>query len=248
MVAGLQPALVSCEGDEDWFAVDLVAGDEFTVQINFSHAEGDIDLVVLDPAGVELGSSETVSDAEAVGPLVAATDGPHQVRVFLYGDLGTVPGSTYDLQIDVVPFEEPDPDPTPDPAPDPTPDPAAPPFDCGVGDSFEPNDTEFGATYTGSGTYLDLTQCGDDDYYWLSVGSYSDVYVDVWFTHAEGDIDLGILDGWGGLVDASTSEDDNESVSTYTGFFGDDFTIFVELYSDDGPWVGVDYEMDVFVY
>ena len=239
---------MSCDGDEDWYTVDLLAGDVITVQVSFSHADGDIDLVLLDPSGLELGASETVSDLEAVGPIVAAVDGLHQVRVFLYSDTGASPGSPYDLQIDVVPAAEPDPDPTPDPVPDPTPDPAAPPFDCGVGDSYEPNDSESGASYAGSGVYVDLTQCGDDDYYWISVGSFSNVYVDVWFTHAEGDIDLGIIDGWGSYADTSISEDDNESVEASTGWLGDDFTIFVQLFSDGGPWVGVDYEMDVFVF
>ena len=78
------------------------SGDELTVTLSFSHAEGDIDLVVFNPSGSELGASETTADTESVGPLTAAVDGPHQVRVFLYGDSGADPGSPYELQIDVT--------------------------------------------------------------------------------------------------------------------------------------------------
>jgi hypothetical protein len=77
---------------------------------------------------------------------------------------------------------------------------------------------------------------------------FSDVIVDVWFDNDEGDIDVFLLDGFGGLVDTSVSVTNNEAVSTSTGLFGDDFTIWVQLYQDDGPWTGVDYEMDVYVF
>jgi hypothetical protein len=254
--AGLESGLVSCAGDEDWYTVDLAVGDELTVTVSLINAEGDIDLVVLSPSGTELGSSETTFDVESVGPLTATVAGPHRIRVFLYGDAGSVPGSPYDLQIEVTPYggpsptptPTPGPTPTPTPSPTPTPPPTGAPFDCTLGDSWEPNDSDLSAPSVYPGTYTSLTSCGDPDFYALSVGAFSDVYVDLWFSHAEGDLDLGILDSWGYYVDTSTSETDNESASTYTDLWGDDFVIHVELYADGGPWVGVDYEMDVFVF
>ncbi len=240
--AGLEAGLVSCDGDEDWFSIALAEGDELSVTVSFTAAEGDIDLEVLDPNGSQLGLSETITDTESVGPLVAAVAGAHLVRVFLYGDAGATPGSAYDLDISVVPAVVPDPDPEPDPEPTPS------AWDCSSGDVFESNDDPGSAVLIYDGYYTDLTSCGDDDYYWVSLGSFSTLIVDVWFDHAEGDVDVGIFDSWGSLVDSGISETSNETAEADTGFFGDDFTIDIELYADTGPTNGNGYEMDVWVF
>jgi hypothetical protein len=47
---GTYPDLQICSGDDDWFAVDLQAGDTIRITLNFTHANGDIDMQLYDIA------------------------------------------------------------------------------------------------------------------------------------------------------------------------------------------------------
>jgi hypothetical protein len=97
LTAGSQAGLSVCEADEDdWFAIDLVTGQELTVDLGFVDDEGDIDLKLFDAAETQLQLSTSTDDNESITH-TATFDGAHYVRVYLYADAGSVWGNTYDL-------------------------------------------------------------------------------------------------------------------------------------------------------
>ena len=70
-------------GNEDWFAVDLPAQGRVSVTIRFRHADGDLDLQLVDATGRVVGSSEGTSDAESAS-FTATAAGRVYVRAFGY--------------------------------------------------------------------------------------------------------------------------------------------------------------------
>jgi hypothetical protein len=96
--AGEIADLAVCDGADDWFAVQVGAGDTLSVVALFSHAAGDVDLAVYDGSGIRLALSESASDNEGV-QLVATASGTLFVRV--YGYQGAE--NSYTLQVDVDP-------------------------------------------------------------------------------------------------------------------------------------------------
>jgi len=72
---GTTTGLQICAGDEDWFSV---AGAR-TVRIDFTHADGDLDLAAYDAGGTQVDISQSVSDGEQVSVPAGGT-----VRVYGY--------------------------------------------------------------------------------------------------------------------------------------------------------------------
>jgi hypothetical protein len=66
-----------CEGDEDYFSID--AGADFTVRIEFTHADGDLDMALYQGSD-ELDRSQSVSDSEEL----SAAGGSYVLRVYGY--------------------------------------------------------------------------------------------------------------------------------------------------------------------
>ncbi|MCO5168966.1 MAG: PPC domain-containing protein [Planctomycetes bacterium] len=81
--------------DEDWYAVDVPAGQRLEVQVKFSHAQADLELEAQDGRGRVLAWSRGQKDEEALA-LVPLAAGPVYVRV--HG--GSAP---YDLHLGVAP-------------------------------------------------------------------------------------------------------------------------------------------------
>jgi major membrane immunogen (membrane-anchored lipoprotein) len=71
------------EGESDYFAVELDAGRETTVDINFDHSDGDLDLAVYGPDGDEIADSVSTTDGESV-EFTPNTDGSYRVEVYGY--------------------------------------------------------------------------------------------------------------------------------------------------------------------
>jgi len=116
-------------------------------------------------------------------------------------------------------------------------------------DSFEPNDDIPGAIPMAGGAYSALATCpGNGDYYVVTLGFLDTLGVDLWFSNAEGDIDVAIAEMDGTIVDSSISEDDNESIFGYSTFWGGDYLVYVELYADAGPVDGNSYDMDLIIF
>jgi len=103
----LQPGsynnLSACPFDPDWYEVEVPAGFRLTVQAVFSHAQGDIDLVLQNDEGTLVDSSFSQSDNELVGPEAVSVDTTFFAEVRLVGFGGDPPGNTYGIAFLVEP-------------------------------------------------------------------------------------------------------------------------------------------------
>lgn len=81
LAAGSFPGL-KCN-DDDWFKVTLAQAGSLTVKIDFANATGDLDMIVENASGTEVGRSETTADSEQVAKTGLAA-GTYFVHVFGY--------------------------------------------------------------------------------------------------------------------------------------------------------------------
>ena len=119
---GAYPNLQVCSGDDDWFAVDLEAGDTVIITAYFTHALGDLDLELHDTnCGTWLDYSTSSTDDEQI---VYTVDASGTYNVWVYGYVGAE--NSYDLEVAVSPAA-PTPTHTPTSTPTPTNTPTATP-------------------------------------------------------------------------------------------------------------------------
>jgi hypothetical protein len=83
--------------DEDWFRVDIASGQELRLALGFTHAQGDVDVQLLDAAGSVAAASTGTSDVEQLR-LAPRRGGRFFVRV--YGG-----ANVYHLVADLAPLE-----------------------------------------------------------------------------------------------------------------------------------------------
>ena len=209
--------LALCPGDDDWYAFAVRTGDVVNLDVLFSDGEGDVDADLYDGAGTIVDQGRSASDNEALTHEVT-TSGTYAVRVYLYGDDGSVPGNTYSVDLNII--------------------------GCTY-DSFEPNDSAAASAPVLAGQHGGLGICStDNDYYAIDLDAGDRVTVDIMFSDADGDVDLELRDAGGGLLDQSDSVTDNEQVAydvTTTGTY----TIRVLLYMDAGSNPGNAYSMSI---
>lgn len=200
---------VACAGDEDFYSFTLAAGDTGIVTANFTNAEGDLTLVLLDTDGVtELSRSAGEGDTETVR-VTSPAGGTYVAQVITAKADG---GSNYGLSLQIIPDE---------------------PNGC-IPDAFEPNNSlESPATLMGAGNYTDLVSCSvDEDFYAIEVGPLDELTIDVLFSHADGDIDITLFDPLGVFAGSSAGVSDNEQVSvaeTQAGLY----VLQVRMFSTD---------------
>jgi hypothetical protein len=82
--------LMVCSGDDDYYSVSVPTGGSATVRIDFSHAEGDVDLAIYQ-GSEQIDSSTSTDDTESV----TLNGGSYTVRVYGYSDAQ----ASYDLAI-----------------------------------------------------------------------------------------------------------------------------------------------------
>ena len=198
---GVLEGLVVLEGDDDWFSIDACAGATISATITFIHADGDVDMTLQSPEGVVLGSAVSVTDNEALQAGTAVA-GSYLLRV--YGFRGAQNTYTLTVAVDEAGCEQQPPD-----------------------DALEDNDTPQTATVLGIGPLAgevehgDLVAAGDDeDYYSLQACSGAVVTARIHFAHAEGDLQLSLLNGAGVVLASSVSETDDEGVSYVVNMAG----------------------------
>lgn len=92
---------------EDWYTIDANRG-TLQVNLNFSHAYGDLNLEIYDPAGTQVNGSYTITDNE-VDFHFATAPGTYGLRVIPFNDaknvytLSAIPGAFRALQVLDVP-------------------------------------------------------------------------------------------------------------------------------------------------
>lgn len=80
--AGTTSGLVLAASDEDWFSIELVAGQRLEAGILFAHAAGNLELQLFDPALNLVVGSTSADDDEWCVVDAASESGPWFVRVF----------------------------------------------------------------------------------------------------------------------------------------------------------------------
>jgi hypothetical protein len=96
----ISPATVGglsiCVGDDDFYAVDLSAGQQVTVSVEHSISEGDIDLIVTNALGTSTWSTSGSRTPETIS-FTASAAGQYIIRVYLTSDPGIMQGNSYTL-------------------------------------------------------------------------------------------------------------------------------------------------------
>jgi hypothetical protein len=208
VAAGSYGNLTICPADADWYQIDLATGDTLDLDILFDHDEGDMALEVFDSSMNSVGSANTGDDDETLTVGISGDD-TYFIAVGLFSDAGSVPGNIYSLDVAVVTLVCPT-------------------------DTFEPNDSDTDPAPVSPGTYTGLSACSsDDDFYAIDLLAGDIFSVDALFSHADGDIDIALLDSGGAPIDDSITTDDNESLSYTVGADGTYFVV-VNLAADFG--------------
>ncbi len=192
------------DNDPDYYKLTVPAGSALTVDLTFSHALGDIDMVLYDSScSTALAYAMSVTDDETL----------------TWSNLGAVPvevkwnvyilGATcnqYHMFADVV--SQP----------------------CGPDDGLEPNDSCAQPYPLTPAMWLGMmVSTTDPDFYSIAVGQDEVLSIDASFTHAAGDVDIKLWDACGGsLLGASTSSTDNEAI-TWLNQSGAQATVFLEV-------------------
>lgn len=185
LAAGDTPGLSVCSGRDSFFSLDLVKGQQAQIRVDFTHAEGDIDIQLLDAAGTVLASSESVANSEAVAH-TATVDGAHILRIYGYN------GAENTVSVSVT-FDD-------------------APAGCQEEDAaLANNDDRASAPALDAARSFPGGICGADSD-WYSVTLTGAWTARVEFAHAVGDLDLALVDADGNVVNTSQSTSDSEEV------------------------------------
>ena len=222
LTAGTYPALTSCNGDEDWFAVTVGNNELIEVLLSFQDAIGDVNLHLYDSAGAQVDAAQSGTDDERVAYTTRAA-GTYYVRVVFNvggGDDDDVDGNTYDLTLGL----------------------GAP-----CTDRYEDNDLLASATPIATGIETALRACpSDEDWYEVQVDDNELLTVSSLFDDAMGNIDLRLYNNQGTQVAASLSGTDDEALAYAGQYAGPYFVrvLFGSIHEDDAM-PGNDYTLEV---
>lgn len=207
-------------GEEDWFVLSgVTGGDLLNVRSVFFGPDGDLDLELFGPDGSLVGSGSNTTYIETI-PWVAQQDGDHLLRVWIADDLAG-PGLFYDLDLNLGP----------------------PPGNCT--DDFEPDDSPAQARPITTTLYEDFSVCeGNDDHFAFSASAGDPISLWIDFPHAEGNVDLFLLDEAGVEVASATSIDDDETLE-YTAPVDGTWVARVTQVTDDGGMLGNLYNLSL---
>jgi hypothetical protein len=101
LTEGTHTGLHVCNSDADWYLIPLVAGSVLTVESSFSHAEGDLDLLLQRSGGRVVARAGTDTDQETLGPFTAPVTDDYYLEIPLYNDTGIVVGNSYNLEVTI---------------------------------------------------------------------------------------------------------------------------------------------------
>lgn len=213
----IYPDLTCGPSDDDWFSRTLQPGERLTAAISFPHSVADLDLQLVGACGSTLDSSASVTNDEQV-EYTNTTGAPRdvQVRAYFFSAPGGTTCGEYDLTVTV--------EDTSDPCQD---------------DGFEDNDScGAGFLITNYGIVTDLVvKDGDDDHFTVVVDPGETIFTRIRFDHAEGDLDLWLIDqaDCSTTLASSRSVTDDESVTwTNSGAAPRTIDVWVEHFTADG--------------
>ena len=88
-----------CLGDTDLFSITLVEESDLLISVSFNHAEGDIDLSLLDSDFTRIDFSDSLTDNEEID-IRALGAGTYYITIYGYQDLVE---NTYEMTITQTP-------------------------------------------------------------------------------------------------------------------------------------------------
>jgi hypothetical protein len=189
---------IVCEADADFYALGAPVGCTLSADLEFSHADADLNLALLADDGTEFDASVGSTDSESVSALVVGS-GPTVVRVDRAGAGSARYVLTFDLDCAAV-------------------------LTCPANDGYEPNDTLNTATALGHDLSLEGILCeGDRDCFEVTPVALCLISADLSFANSAGDLGLVLVDSGGRVLDESRSADDLESVSAMVDPLGSAF-------------------------
>lgn len=192
--------------DDDWYQIIVAPGNQLvTVDLEFSHAEGDIDVAIYNANQEFIASATSITDNELLETTVP-TPGDYYLRVY-FDDLG----NSYDLRWDTETF--------------PLVDDAYEENDELLGAYNLSNQEQ---------TWLeDLSGLGisnDEDWYQINITEgYENLVVDLRFEDDAGDLDISVYDADGNYILGALSVTDNEFIDTILPSSGT-YYLQVEVY------------------
>ena len=179
--------------DDDYYQINVPNNaQELSIELQFSHSGGDLDLYVYNSQGNQIESALSVTDNESI-TIANPTAGNYYIQVKPY----QVTGNNYDLKWSAVDSSG-----------------------GGRDDNYEPNNT-ISAAYDLSnqnGNWLS-TIAGegigwDDDYYQINVpNNAQELSIELQFSHSGGDLDLYVYNSQGNQIESALSVTDNESIT-----------------------------------
>lgn len=192
--------------DPDWFRVNVPPLSRVTISLSFTHANGDIDVVLYDGCGGPLVSSSTgVTDSETVRfDNLSFWARTVYLNPYLYSDTR----NEYSINVTTTP--------------------------CGAEDVLEPNDTCAEAwPIPNSGSGAPSVSKADPDWFLISIPPYSTLDIGASFTHAVADVDMIAYEPCtGAIYGSSTGTGNSEFVSvTNPGGTVRDVALNVYVYS-----------------
>ncbi len=222
IASGNHPALQVCEGDSDWYELEVPAGQEVNASIAFSHAEGNIDLYLRDSIGGELLASTSSSNDEVVGPFGVASTGTLYLEVVMTADAGSVDGNSYSLDLSVG---------------------APGPGNCAP-DPLEPNNSAGAAVQLFQASWTGLTICsGDDDWFTMNLPVDDGMLFAFDYDEAEGELSAELRDPNGALV-ATVPGVGGSLLVSHTATVAGFHTVRLFLTQDLGAGIGTTYALD----
>lgn len=177
------------QANEDWYQIDVTSGQErVCVELLFTHADGDIDLALVDASNKTLAVSTSSTDDEHIDYVVSAS-GTYYIRVYFANA-----GNTYDMWWDDLLVDD----------------------NYEPNDTMASAYDLYGLGFDWLSTLDGLGIQADEDWYQIHTGGYS-LNVRLRFRHADGDIDLALYNASGTLLANSVSKTDNEDITYLAG-------------------------------
>ncbi len=183
--------LVVCPNDDDWYQIDLRAGDGLEIDLAFEHDRGDVDVALYkrdaDGELVYVDSSTGVGDTETVYERRASENATYLVRVYGFRAARNEYGLTANVFTQCT--------------------------DDAEGGAGEHNDTRDGASRLPAVGERRQVCDHDDDWYTFDVPARGNVRIDLLFAHDAGDVDMQLFrDGSNNAIAFANSSDDDETI------------------------------------
>lgn len=213
-------ALCDITNENDYYAVDLEAGERIEADAFFDDSVADLDMELFGPDGTTvLARGTSATDDESVAA-DATTAGTYTVRMYHYG--GDV--ASYDLTLRVITLADP------------------------CNDRFEPNGTTSDATPISNGIYDNLGVCHDEDandFYTIYATTGQDLYAAIAFDSSNSDLDLGLMDT-DALSYLAVSTSETASIEEVLEYAPADGYYFFRVQHFSGAPVVYELEIDVY--